>query len=195
MFEKIAENLTALGYKVSCFESAEAAAKYIDGELDGRTVGIGGSMTVEQMGLYPLLCTHNDVYWHWKSKESDVLSRAADAEVYISSVNGIAETGEIINIDGNCNRIASTLYGHKKVYFVVGQNKIAPDYDSALLRARNVAAPLNAKRIGTLTPCTLDGVCHNCKSPERICRGLSVLWSKPMKGEFEIILIAEDLGY
>lgn len=118
------------------------------------------------------------------------------ATIYISSVNGIAESGEIINIDGNGNRVSSLFYGHKKVYLVVGENKIAEDYDSALFRARNIAAPLNAKRIGAKTPCALNAdKCYDCKSPERICRGLSVLWGKPMTGEFEIILIHENLGY
>ena len=118
------------------------------------------------------------------------------ASIYITSVNGIAESGEIVNIDGNCNRVASIFYGHEKVYFVIGENKIEKDYDSALYRARNIAAPLNAQRLGVKTPCAIKAdKCYDCKSPERICRGLSVLWEKPMTGEFEIILIHENLGY
>ena len=92
--------------------------------------------------------------------------------------------------------MASIFYGHKKVYLVVGENKIAKDYESALYRARNIAAPLNAKRLGVKTPCAVKGDrCYDCKSPERICRGLSVLWGKPMTGEFEVLLIHENLGY
>lgn len=118
------------------------------------------------------------------------------ASIYITSVNGIAESGEIVNIDGNCNRVASIFYGHEKVYFVIGENKIEKDYDSALYRARNIAAQLNAQRLGVKTPCAIKAdKCYDCKSPERICRGLSVLWEKPMTGEFEIILIHENLGY
>lgn len=108
----------------------------------------------------------------------------------------MAETGEIINIDGNCNRVASIFYGHKKVYLVIGENKLEKDYDSALHRARNIASPLNAKRVGAKTPCAVKGdKCYDCKSPERICRGLSVLWGIPMTGEFEVILVHEELGY
>jgi hypothetical protein len=82
------------------------------------------------------------------------------------------------------------------VYFVIGENKIAKDYDSALYRARNIAAPLNARRLGVKTPCAVKADrCYNCNSPERICRGLSALWCKPMTGEFEVILVHEDLGY
>ena len=131
--------------------------------------------------------------WHW---EGGNLAEAATTEVYLTSANGVAETGELINIDGNCNRIASSVYGHKRVYFVVGINKIEPDYDRALWRARNVAAPKNAQRLGRKTPCAVKGDrCYDCKSPERICRGLSVIWGRPTPVEtMEVVLIGEELG-
>ena len=117
-------------------------------------------------------------------------------EVYLTSANGLAETGEIVNIDGTGNRVSGMLFGHKKVYFVVGRNKLAPDYDGALWRARNIAAPKNAQRLGTRTPCAARGDrCYDCKSPQRICRGLVVLW-EAMKGcETEVVLVDEELGY
>ena len=151
-------------------------------------------MTVQEMGLYPRLAAHNDTIWHW---DKAGLEQAAVTDVYISSVNGLAETGEIINIDGTGNRVASTLFGHKKVYFVVGKNKIAPDYDKALWRARNIASPKNAQRIGVQTPCAAKGdKCYDCQSPQRICRGLVVLWEKPKSIEtVEVILIDQELGY
>lgn len=199
-FELIEKTLEERGYQVSCFETAKEAADYIDKQIDGRTVGFGGSMTLEEIGLYEKLFTHNRVSWHQKipdgKNSQEVRLEANAAEIYISSVNGLAETGEIINIDGICNRVASIFYGHEKVYLVVGKNKIAKDYDSALWRARNIASPLNAKRLGMKTPCAVKADrCYDCKSPDRICRGLSVLWSKPMTGEFEVILIDENLGY
>ena len=121
---------------------------------------------------------------------------AVRADIYISSVNGIAETGEIINIDNTGNRVAAVSYGPKTVYLIVGKNKIAPDYESALFRARNVASPLNAQRLNRKTPCAVNGDrCYDCNSPERICRNLSVLWEKPIGAEYEVNLINEDLGY
>ncbi len=199
MFDKLAENLKKLGYTVSCFSSGADAVRYLASSISGTTVGFGGSMTLGQLNLYPALAEKNTVYWHQgvtdKQKSIELRSRAAGAEIYMSSVNAIAETGEIINIDGVCNRIASILYGHRKVYLIAGRNKIAGDCSSALFRARNVASPLNAKRFNVKTPCVADGRCHDCKSPERICRGLSVLWSKPMEGDFEVILIDEELGF
>lgn len=191
--ENLRKNLEDRGIQSSYFATAQAAADYLDQQIDGTTVGIGGSMTVKVMGLYPRLSAHNQVAWHW---EGDSLEEAAKTEVYLTSANGVAETGELINIDGNCNRIASSVYGHKRVYFVVGINKIEPDYDRALWRARNVAAPKNAQRLGRKTPCAVKGDrCYDCKSPERICRGLSVIWGRPTPVEtMEVVLISEELG-
>ena len=106
-------------------------------------------MTVKEMGLYPRLAAHNQVVWHW---EGGALRDAVLTDVYITSANALAETGEIVNIDGNGNRVSSTLYGHQKVYFLVGVNKVAPDFEAALWRARNVAAPKRAQSMGCRTP-------------------------------------------
>lgn len=190
----VQENLEKRGFFVSHFHTATQAADYLDSQIDGCTVGFGGSVTVQEMGLYPRLSAHNQALWHWDGAD---VADGANTEVYVSSVNGLAETGEIINIDGNCNRVASILYGHKRVYLVVGSNKIAPDYDKALWRARNIAAPKNAQRLKRKTPCALRGDrCYDCRSPERICRGLVVLWERPSCGaQYEVVLVDEALGY
>ena len=106
------------------------------------------------------------------------------------------EEGVLLNIDGTGNRVAATLYGHKKVYFVVGRNKIAPTYDEALWRARNIAAPKNAQRLQRKTPCAVKGdKCYDCRSSTRICRGLVVLWGPMLGMEAEVVLVDQDLGY
>ena len=198
-FSRVKENLEKRGFTVSVFDSAAAAADYLDAAIDGRTVGFGGSITLQQMQLAERLESHNELFWHWKVKEgetpADALKSACGAEIYVTSVNGLAESGEIINIDGTGNRVAAMLYGHKKVYFVVGSNKLAPDYESALHRARNIAAPMNAKRLSRKTPCVEGGRCFDCSSPERICRGLAVLWEKMGGSDMEVLLIDEVLGY
>lgn len=191
--ERVRKNLEERGFQTSCFATAKEAADYLDAQIDGATVGIGGSMTIQAMGLSERLSKHNEVIWHWEGGE---LRRAMLADVYLTSVNGLAETGEIVNIDGNCNRVAASMFGPKRVYYVVGINKIAPDFEKALWRARNVAAPKNAQRLGKKTPCAVEADrCYDCKSPERICRGLSVLWRKPTGFEqAEVVLIEEELG-
>ena len=199
-FDSLQKNLEARGFAVSCFGTGEEAAAYLDRAIDGKSVGFGGSVTLDKLGIYELLATHNRTYWHWRIPEGEEARTLRDkgnaAEIYLSSVNGIAETGEIVNIDGTCNRVAATLYGHEKVYFVVGSNKVAPSFEEALWRARNVAAPKNAQRLGVKTPCAAKGDrCYDCSSPQRICRALSVLWEKPMGGDFEVVLINEPLGY
>ena len=193
-FETVKKNLEARGFSVSTFSTAAEAAAYLDSAIDGTTVGIGGSMTVQQMGLHEKLAAHNEVHWHW-TDGPEARAKAAHADVYITSANGLTENGEVINIDGAGNRVASTLYGHKRVYFIIGRNKLAPPYDEALWRARNIAAPKNAQRLGKKTPCAVKGDrCYDCKSPDRICRGLVVLWGPSMGVETEIVLVDEDLG-
>lgn len=199
-FEVISQALTEKGYTVSSFDTAHEAAAYLDCVIDQKTVGFGGSVTLKEMGLFDLLSTHNDVRWHNRIPEGKTDRQMRDAaqetEIYITSANGVAETGEIINIDATGNRVAESLYGHKKVYFVIGVNKIAPDYDSALYRARNVAGPLNAMRLGKKTPCAVKGDrCYDCKSPDRICNSLVVFWRKPWGCDYEIVLVNENLGY
>lgn len=193
-FTAVEQALRQRGYTVHVFERGVEAADYLNGAINGVSVGIGGSVTVQQLGLYDRLAQHNQVYWHWQGGPEQ-RDKAAGADVYLTSANGLAETGEILNIDGTGNRVASTLYGHKKVYFVIGANKLAPTRDEALWRARNIAAPLNARRLGKKTPCAVNGDrCYDCKSPDRICRGLVELWGPMMGMETEVILINEDLG-
>ena len=199
-FTKVKSALEARGFKVSAFPSAAEAARYLNGQIDGVSVSYGGSVTLEQMGLFESLGQHNEVLSHWHvpagKDPAEIRAKAMTTEVYLTSANGLAETGEIVNIDGTGNRVSGMLFGHKKVYFVVGRNKLAPDYDGALWRARNIAAPKNAQRLGTRTPCAARGDrCYDCKSPQRICRGLVVLW-EAMKGcETEVVLVDEELGY
>ena len=194
-FERVKENLERRGYQVRTFATAAEAADYLDGAIDGATVGFGGSVTLQQMGLAERLGTHNQVIWHWQSG-AGVLPQAAQTQVYVTSVNGLVESGEIVNIDGVGNRVSGMFYGHQRVYFVIGRNKLSPTLEEALHRVRNVVAPRNAQRLGKKTPCAAQADrCYDCASPERICRGLVVLW-EPMGGmEMEVVLVDEDLGY
>ena len=197
-FSRVKQNLEARGFRVSVFATAAEAADYLDSAIDNTSVGFGGSVTLEQMGLYERLERHDRVNWHWRPTVdgADARQAAMTAEHYITSVNGLAETGELINIDGTGNRVASTLYGHKKVWFVVGRNKLAPTYEEALWQARNIAAPKNAQRLKRKTPCAVKADhCYDCKSPERICRGLVVLWEAIGSMEMEVVLVDEALGY
>ncbi|MBO4915814.1 MAG: lactate utilization protein [Oscillospiraceae bacterium] len=199
-FSQVKAALEARRFKVTVFPTGKAAAEYLNEELDGVSIGFGGSVTLRELGLYDSLSAHNTVFSHWNVPEgktaADMRRIAMGTDVYLTSVNALAETGELINIDGTGNRTAGTLFGHKKVYFVIGRNKLAEDYDKALWRARNVASPKNAQRLGANTPCAEKGDrCYDCKSPGRICRALVVLWEALNGCETEVVLVDEELGY
>lgn len=192
--EKTMKNLRLRGFKASHFVSGEEAAAYLAGQIRGCTVGFGGSKTLDQLGLYELLSQDNTVFWHWKVPGNETRRQAVFTDVYCCSANAISEDGEIFNIDGTGNRVAGTLFGHERVFIVAGTNKICPDFDAALKRARNTAAVQNAERLDKKTPCRIDGTCHDCHGREGICRALTVLWG-PMNGmETEIVLIDGDWG-
>jgi len=197
--EKLKENLERNGFVVSYYETAAEATAALKEAIKGKTVGFGGSCTLRDMGLFEALSEENQVFWHWKQQPmNEIRSKANAADVYLTSLNGVAETGELINIDGDGNRLAATTFGDKKVYFIIGVNKIAPDFHSALHRARNIAAPLNARRLNKETPCAMGSEvkCYDCSSPNRICKGMTVLYKK-MGGvtEMEVMIINEELGY
>ncbi len=184
-----------------CATGAEAVA-YLNGQIDNTSVGIGGSVTVKELGLFDALSARNEVWWHNDEKQlaefgdPALRRKARDAKVYISSVNALSADGELVNIDGTGNRIASTAYGHERVYFLVGKNKIAEDLTGAIWRARNIASPKNAQRLGLKTPCAVKGDrCYDCNSPQRICRGLLIIERPMLKSQTEIILIDEERGY
>ena len=196
--EKAAENLIKRGFMVSRFKNKTEAADYLVSSIENTTIGMGGSMTLKTMGIYERLMQKNDVYWHGLNRSREIEMNGINAKVYLTSANAIAETGEIINIDGTGNRVAATLYNKEKVYFIVGKNKFADDFESALWRARNVAAPKNAQRLGKKVPCAVKGdKCYDCASgPERTCNALVVLWGKTRGvGEIEVVIIDEELGF
>ncbi len=195
--EKLEKNLCKKGFDFAHFQTGAEAADYIAASLSGKSVGIGGSMTVQQLGLYEKLRENNLVIWHLADGKTDeIMLDACNAEVYITSANAVSEQGDILNIDGRGNRLAGTLLRKEKVYIIIGSNKLAPDFEAALERARNVAAPANCKRLGTKTPCAAAGHCFDCQSPERICNALLVFWRKPYWCDsMEVVLVDEELGY
>ena len=186
------KSLTGYGFGFHYFATKDEAVSYLRDTCADKTVSIGGSMTMKELGFPENFADSTECHWHWIDK--GVYCQTPD--IYISSANALSETGEIVNIDGKCNRAAATLFGPKRCIFVCGVNKLRPDLQSAIERARNIAAPLNAKRLNKKTPCAFDGKCHDCKSPERICRAMVIHMGVPSGFEScEVVLIGEKLGY
>ena len=187
-------NLHKIDYKY--FDTSDEVKEYLRSELNGEKIAFGGSMTLKELGLYDILRENNEVFWHWETKTPEQRKIESELTVYMLSANAIAATGEIVNIDGTGNRVANAIYGPQKVYYVIGENKITPDLMSAIDRARNMAAPPNAKRLGLNTPCAIDGRCHNCASENRICNAMSIIMGRTTKQQkCEVIIIGEKLGY
>lgn len=182
---KLKDNLVSKGYEVSIFKNGSDAAKYLDGKIDGKTVGFGGSMTIKEIGLYDLLKIHNKMFSHWEAKNptdiSVILKDALKAEIYLSSVNAMSMDGEIVNIDGTCNRIAGMTYGHEKVYLVVSTNKICENLEDAIKRANEVAAVKNAKRFN--------------KTAKDISNATLIFHKRPGGQPIEVVLIEEEHGF
>lgn len=196
-FEKTRKNLENRGFRAHVFATGAEAADYLAQTLHNTCIGIGGSVTIDEIGVYDRLSADNDVIWRWKKPTPDSRERGAAAETFLCSANGVSETGEIVNIDGYGNRVAPTIYGPQRVFLVVGKNKIAPNLNGAIDRARNIAAPLNARRLNRHTPCAVgEPRCHDCRSPEKICGVMTVFFMPPTSiKEFHVLLVNEDLGY
>lgn len=195
-YDDIRKNFAKHGFETFLFSTTKEARDFFVETLDKQTIGFGGSVTLQEMGLYEALRDHNAVTWHNKVSARDVRRLANQSSIYITSANAVTETGEMVNIDGTGNRVAMTAFGPVCCYFVVGKNKITPTIDAAIQRAKNIAAPKNAQRVGVKTPCALKGDrCYDCNSPDRICRVTVIIDRVPMGMRQVVVFIDEELGY
>ena len=165
-------------------------------------VGIGGSVTVRELDLVSELSKRgNNVLETWSKKvtpEEDMAIRKGHltCDVFITSSNAITEDGKLVNIDGMGNRVASMIFGPKKVIVIVGINKIVKDIHAGIERIRHTATPMNVKRMSGTTPCVID-VCdlEKCQPPNRHCHVITIIEKIPTKTETTIILVKEELGF
>lgn len=194
--DTIKKNFEKKGFVVYFFDDADSLKKHIKEETKGCSVGIGGSKSVDELSLYDeLVDSSSAVYWHWKSKDNDILEKAQSADFYILSANGVSESGEIINIDGKGNRVAASIFGPDNVIYIIGENKVRETYEDAYSRARNVAAVKNAKRFNLNTPCTKADKCVDCNSPERICRTFVTIDRPRVNQRVELLFLSASLGF
>ena len=163
----------------------------------GSTVTMGGGMSVHAIGLPAALKEGNYRFIDRDEMEDKraAMLLAYDADFYLSSANAVTEDGVLVNIDGNANRVSAIAQGPKQVLFIVGMNKVCPDTDTAMKRARNVAAPINAQRFDISTPCAKTGACMDCKSPDTICCQFLITRYSKHPGRIHVILVGEELGF
>jgi len=168
-------------------------------------VGVGGSMTIRELGLIEALTRRgNRVVHHWIpdvpfSDWLPFMMEAHNSDVFLCSSNAVTEDGKLVNIDSTGNRVASMIFGPKKVIVIAGKNKIVKDVDAGLKRLKRVAGPLNAKRHNLVElPCVITGLCTDCNSPKRICRVITILERAPNRvrsPNITVVLVADELGF
>jgi hypothetical protein len=182
-------------------KASDAAGEIFKRIPEGVTVGIGGSVTLSQIGFLEEAQKHQikllNPFAPGLSVEEGLRIRREIllADVFLSSSNAVTEDGKLFNIDGTGNRVAAMVFGPKKVILVCGVNKIVKDMEEAERRVREWVAPMNVKRIGFKNPCAQTGQCADCNSPQRICNIYTILAKKPLWTDFTVLLVGEPLGF
>lgn len=189
------------GFKAAFVADANAAVKAISDMIpDGVTVGVGGSMTMHQIGFFDALKARNieliNPFAEGVSPEQrgELLRKTLTCDRYVTGTNAVTEEGQLFNIDGTGNRVAAMIYGPKKTIVVCGVNKIVSDMEEARKRVWDKAAPMNAKRLDKKTPCAKTGLCADCSSPDRICNACVELVKKPTMSDIHVVIVGEHLG-
>ncbi len=167
---------------------------------DGATVGVGGSVTLAQIGILDAL-ENREIHLIWPFKQArsneeriELNRKCFSSDVFLSSTNAVTEDGKLFNVDATGNRVGAMFIGPQKVIVVSGVNKIVKDIEAAEKRVKEWTAPQNAKRLNRKTPCTETGVCSDCNSPDRICNIYVTLAKRPSRTEVVVILVGENLG-
>ena len=211
---KVLENLQKNNMEAYFAKDKDEALKTVESLIKkGDTVSVGGSVTLNEIGVLDLLSNGDynflDRYKKGLTPEEirKVFTDTFAADSFLCSANAITESGELYNIDGNCNRIAALTFGPKSVIVVAGKNKIVPTLKDAVLRVKTVAAPKNCIRLGLDTYCAKNGECVSlkvgdkygmlcgCNSPDRICATATVTSMQRNKGRIKVIIVDEELGY
>ena len=184
--KKVVEALKKRDFEAAfCATKEEAAAAVLTETARVSRVGMGGAMTMKELGVAEKL-----------EQEGKLLTRGADCDVFLLSANAITADGRIVNIDGNGNRVAASVSGPKKVVYVIGRNKIVEGgIDAAIARIKAKACPPNCVRLGKKTPCAATGKCADCDSPDRICKVTAIFDRRPTGTPTAVYVVDADLGY
>jgi hypothetical protein len=196
------EKLVAHEFKAIYVKTKEEAVQEVWKHITPKQrIGVGGSVTIRGLGILEKLEAQGyTIYDHWKpglSKENilEIRKSQMTSDLFLGSTNAVTLNGELVNIDGIGNRVNSINFGPGKIILIAGSNKIVEDVQEGIKRIKNVAAPLNARRLNIDVPCAKAGMCVDCNSPNRICRVIVIHERKPSLTDILIILVGEELGY
>lgn len=182
-----------------CSTADEAVEKVLELIPAGDVVSWGGVATVDELGIKERLRHRGQPVIdrdtaHTPEERMAMLHQALTCDTFLMSSNAISEDGQLVNIDGMGNRVAALCFGPKQVIVVAGMNKVAADLDGAIARARHIAAPANAQRFNGKTPCSANGQCADCTSPDCICAQMVVTRFCKVPGRIKVVLVGEELG-
>lgn len=199
---KTVEALKKNGFEAEwCATGAEAKEKILGLIPEGTSVGFGGSWTVKALGISEALAGRgNTLLDHGapgltNEERQEIRKKQLTCDVFLTGTNAVTMNGELVNTDGVGNRVAAMIFGPGRVIVVMGANKIVKDLEEAGKRIRQVAAPINNKRLGTPNPCTQTGICMDCQGPTRICNVTTVISKRPKATNFHVFLVGEELGF
>jgi hypothetical protein len=199
---KTVDALKRNGFSSFYCKTGEEASEFIMNNVhNGDKVGFGGSMTIKKLGIQEkvrsmggFVLDHGDPTLSADERMETIRGELL-CDVFLCSSNAVTLEGELVNIDGVGNRVAAISFGPKKVIIAVGINKICKNEASAFERLRQVAAPMNCKRLNMPNPCTKTGTCSDCRSESRACRIYSVIKRMPMRADITVVVIGEAFGY
>lgn len=179
-----------------CDTSAEALQKALELIPEGASIGWGGAMSAQQIGLIDAVKTskYRAIDRATAPDRDQAMRDCLLADVFISGANAMSMDGEMVNIDGQGNRVAAIVYGPKSVIVIAGMNKVVDTLEDAVTRARTVAAPINQQRFQLDNPCTKTGSCADCLSQTCICNQILITRHCRPVGRIKFILVGEELG-
>lgn len=180
-------------YFETAVEAVDAALKMMPA---GSVVAHGGSATLAESGMLDALKNGNFTLIDRASQNSrEYFAKAVLSDYYFMSTNAITTKGELVNIDGNANRVACLCHGPSHVMMLVGMNKVTADVESAIKRVRTYACPANADRLNRNTPCGITGICGECLAEDCFCNQIVITRRSGHKGRIKVFLIGEELGF
>ena len=198
---KVAEALNKRYFEAYyCSGRAEALEKILELIPQGHVVSWGGATTVDELGVKDALRQRGQAVIDRDTakdaqERQEMLKKALTCDTFLMGSNAVSADGQLVNIDGTGNRVAALCFGPSQVIVVAGMNKVAGDLDAAMRRAREVAAPINAQRFQLKTPCSVNGLCADCKGPDSICAQIVTTRMCKPAGRIKVILVGEDLGF
>ena len=199
--ETLIKNLNKRGMAAYyCATKEEAVAKALELIPETDVVAWGGSVSIKEVGLLDAIKKRNPVIdreiAETPEEKQELMRNALLCDTYLMSSNAISKDGQLVNIDGNGNRVAAMIFGPEQVVMIVGMNKVAGTLEGAIDRARHVAAPINAARFAGLgTPCAKLGTCADCMSHDSICCPVVITRISRVKERIKIVLVGENLGF